>query len=460
MGVAASGICAALAFAAPVASADLPVSKKFIQDSAAVSSAFGSSVDTANGWAFIGAPTTDIGGDSGLGKGKVFVYHRTARGTWQAVQTLQPTGLNVGASFGRSVSASANGRRLVVGASGKDLSETCGRSGAVYLYTAGRDGKFSLTKTFEGTCVSPYGVGTGLGFSVAMNESGSTFAAGAPGDPVLFGSVHVFSEGTDGWKRRAVETIGGSDDRGGYSVEINDGGSSVIAGAPFDDTLAGGEDAGSVIVWDWKLKGSPKKVLFGPPRADAKFGFAVAMQGSGGRIAVGAPGGAYGPESFGSVVTLYKRSWLRLKAKWGDLKKGASIAPTPIREPDCFGCALSFNAAGLAVGDMYGRAEGDAFDVFDQNGAAYLYRMVGGTPILSQVLFNPDNSSNTGDGDQFGRAVALDDYLISSGSCREQNKLLCSRVLVGAPYDSVVRSPFPAFFVTSELEGTARLYTP
>ena len=82
--------------------------------------------------------------DSGSGHGAVYTFTRTNNSTWTQESYLKPNDIDAIDNFGGTVSASADGRVLAVGASGEDgsgrnvnsseINNNARDSGAVYLY--------------------------------------------------------------------------------------------------------------------------------------------------------------------------------------------------------------------------------------------------------------------------------------------------------------------------------------
>jgi FG-GAP repeat len=135
--------------------------------------------------------------------GAVFTFTRTDT-TWSARSTpLKPDRAGDGDDFGHSVSLSADGNLLAVGAAlengngkgidGDPASVGTIDSGAVYLFT--RSGTAWLQQTYVKACNTA--TGAQLGGSVALSPDGSTLASGAAAEASSAMGVTTCPGGTD-----------------------------------------------------------------------------------------------------------------------------------------------------------------------------------------------------------------------------------------------------------------------
>ena len=247
-----------------------------------------------------------------------------------------------------------------------------------------------------------------FGAAVAISADGLTLAVGAPGedsnssasqgnnDTPGAGAVYVFARVGTTWSQQAYlkASNAGSGDGFGMSVSLSGDGSTLVVGAPFEDS-DGSEaniDAGATYVFvragmKWsqqsylKASNGENGVGDGPWDGD-HFGEAVAISGDGMTVAVGAssedsnsrsdPTNNSMPNS-GAVYV-----FVRDPSSWSQ----HYLKPTVPSEGDRFGCSLSLSANGsiLAVGayhedssatDPRGAPDSGAVFVFARSGATW-----------------------------------------------------------------------------------------
>jgi hypothetical protein len=247
--------------------------------------------------------------------------------------------------------------------------------------------------------VLPQAQGDALGSSISWNAGGTLLAVGAPemnskqyGSS--YGAVRLFSFGAGSYSAGSlVGTIGH-----GYSGE-------------------GNYDVTSLAALD-------------------RFGASVALNGSGSRLAVGAPGddGAFNDSTDSGAVYLFKFS----DAMFGsaslvrEIRKNAAVAPPEVEARDFFGSSVALNWTGdrLVVG-----APGDDghLNAYTDSGSVHLFRFSDssyGTTNLISGKFAKGYTSVSGlwfnisslePGDMFGSSVSL--------------TATDDRLLVGAPGD-------------------------
>jgi len=226
--------------------------------------------------------------------------------------------------FGKSVSLSADGNRLAVGAYGEDSSSTgtlgdpldngASYAGAAFLF--GRIGSSWILEEY--VKASNTQAGDYFGWAVALSADGSTLAVGATGEDGATtgvngdqssnglpssGAVYVFFDSGAGFGQEAYLKASNADlsDYFGGSLALSEDGSTLVVGAEGEDSAAAGMDgaeaddslleAGAAYVFsrsgsDWAqtayLKASSS-------HADDRFGLSVAISPFGDTIAIGAP---------------------------------------------------------------------------------------------------------------------------------------------------------------------------
>lgn len=134
-----------------------------------------------------------IGEKTGTGSvaysGAVYVY-RKVNGTWAQTAKIVPSDTNnANAHFGISVSFSADGSKLIVGA------DNDGAYGAVYIFTAVSD--TTWTQTVKLT--EPVRSATGFGCSVSVSADGNALVIGASMKDSNRGAVYVYTFNSSAW---------------------------------------------------------------------------------------------------------------------------------------------------------------------------------------------------------------------------------------------------------------------
>jgi hypothetical protein len=167
----------------------------------AASDNFGSSVSlSANG------DTLAVGANNvAAGEGAVYIYTAPAgTGTWTLHRSI--AGSDVGAlsnaNFGQSVALSASGDRLVASMAGRSTANT---GGALLVYERNATNAWNL----ETTLTRPIATNDILGYTVAVNAAGDRIAA-CEATPILSGQVVIFVREAGGvWS--LVQTLDATD---------------------------------------------------------------------------------------------------------------------------------------------------------------------------------------------------------------------------------------------------------
>jgi hypothetical protein len=296
-----------------------------------------------------------------------------------------------GGALGTSVSVSGDGTTAVVGEPGYDAG-----AGAALVY-ANHDGAWTFVTRLTPT--QETGAGH-FGGAVGMDDGGQTLIVGAPDDDAGLGAAWVFALVDGVWTQQGQDPmLGGGGEAGaghfGASVAVAGSGRVALVGAP----LSGGGE-GQVFTFD--ADGNGGWYLFqhmdraGVP-ADAHFGAAVAMNRTGDQAVVGAPGAYLGsgqiyPYTFYGLAGPYWIDGTPIDSPLSGANFGASVA-------------ISFEGARRVVGAPLANG-GD--------GAAYAYAPNGN---LAASFTDP---LGAGAGGRFGQSVAI------ASSTEDQ-------VLVGAP---------------------------
>jgi len=215
--------------------------------------------------------------------GSMFIFTGNSTIGWTLKQKIwgDGPGLNPGDYFGLSVATNASGTVLMMG--GPRDSQASTFAGAVLVYTGNATDGWNLKQKLLGERVNGY-----FGTSIDMNNDGSILVIGAPQD--LGGAVIMYTgNSVAGWGRQQkfindLNLV----NRFGSSVAINESGTVLIIGNPFDNNV--GDPPGSTFVYindninGWQLK----QKLIGNSSNDA-FGSSVATNGEGNILMVGSP---------------------------------------------------------------------------------------------------------------------------------------------------------------------------
>ena len=419
---------------------------------------FGSSVSlSADGTKLaVGAPYDDDGGrDQNANRGAVYLY-TVGGSSWgktvtQAVKLSDShAGVSLGNSdyFGSSVSLSADGTKLAVGAAQDD--DGGWRRGAVYLYTVGGStwGKtvtqaVKLSDSHASVSLDDWDE---FGSSVSLSGDGTKLAVGATDDDdggSSRGAVYLYTVGGSTWGKTVTQAVKLSDSHASVSLDNGDGfgsgvslsgdGTKLAVGAPYDDDggrdqnanrgavylyTVGGSSWGKTVTQAVKLSGSHASISL-----DDKdyFGSGVSLSGDGTKLAVGARGDVEGAVY---LYTVGGSSWGKTVTQ--AVKLSDSHASVSLDYGDYFGSGVSLSGDGtkLAVG-----ARGDDDGGYDQ-GAVYLYTVGGsgatwGNTVTQAVKLSGSHAGVSLDFfDDFGSSVSLsaDGTKLAVGARRDDGR--------------------------------------
>lgn len=249
----------------------------------------------------------------------------------------------------------------------------------------------------------PIEAGPGFGAALSFSPRGDCLAVGEPatqaGQP---GRTHIYRGQADAWKRLAIlppsklVAPGEAQSFGGV-LSLGDDGLLAIGGEGVAEIWV--QIAPDSSKWA-RLEWTSGQAL--PPET----GFGAAATVWGGLVAIGAP-----RAEPGGVVRIF-----RVDRATGHLEQLPALA-SPANSPGAeFGAALSWSAAGLAVGAPNAITKGGA------RGAAYHYRLNSagtGLDLVSEVPTRDRESTGT-----FGRQMALGENLWAiSDSARDMMDL-------------------------------------
>ncbi len=245
-------------------------------------------------------------------------------GSWTQQAYIKASNTDANDRFGTTISLSANGTTLAVGASSEDSNASgintgednnaATFSGAVYVFT--HDGSTWRQQAY--VKASNTGANDRFGGAISLDEDGDTLAVGAvsersssrvinsgEGNNAIndAGAVYVFTrDSNNNWTQQAYIKASNTDanDRFGTAVSLNDDGDTLAVGATDGDSNAAGigggetdntaDSAGAVYVFTldsgtWRQQAYVK--ASNTQRLD-RFGTAVSLSDDGDTLAVGA----------------------------------------------------------------------------------------------------------------------------------------------------------------------------
>lgn len=205
--------------------------------------------------------------------GGVYVYNAT---TWDQKTILMASVPDSGDRFGSAVAFSSDGSTLAVGADSEDSNDPNNASinvtssfnaGAVYVF--GRTGPSSWAQETY-VKASNIGIGDNFGMTLALSDTGTTLAIGAPAErsnAVMAaggetddsvekaGAVYVYKRNGSVWTQvnyvkasntegivgvEALPNTGASADKFGAALALNSDGNTLVVGAPLEDGSSAG----------------------------------------------------------------------------------------------------------------------------------------------------------------------------------------------------------------------------
>ena len=240
----------------------------------------------------IGAPRND---GNGINSGHVRIYSWTGS-SWSKLGA-DIDGEASGDGSGYSVSLSADGQTVAIGATDNDGNGS--NSGHVRIYTWAGSAWSQLGNDINGEAS-----GDGSGASVSLSADGQTVAIGATdndGNGIKSGHVRIYSWTGSAWSQLGADIDGEAiDDQSGYSVSLSADGQTVAIGTDLND--GNGSNSGHVRIYSWT--GSSWNQLGTDIDGEAVFnhsGQGVSLAANGQTVAIGAPLGRENNVFFGQV---------------------------------------------------------------------------------------------------------------------------------------------------------------
>jgi len=200
--------------------------------------------------------------NTATGAGAVYVFRRTSE-IWQQQSYIKASNTDRLDMFGSSISLSADGQALVVGApsensadvgvNGRESDNSLGNSGAAYVFSLVNGNwqqqaylKASNTAVADafGTAVTTNATGTVLAVSAINEASSVTGINGNQNDNFAFsaGAVYVFENSNGVWQQQAYVKASNTGDRDefGAALSISADGNSLAVSAEAEASAADG----------------------------------------------------------------------------------------------------------------------------------------------------------------------------------------------------------------------------
>jgi hypothetical protein len=302
-------------------------------------------------------------------------------------------GLASYAGYGTHVAVSGN--RIVVGAAGAISNGL--RSGAAYVFVQENE-----AWTAEAV-LTPKDPVTGSQFGYAVDISGDTIVVGAHGDNQYgnyAGAAYVFVRGESGWSQQAKLTPGDAHSWLQFGDAVVIDGDRLVVGAIADSSLASYSGAAYVFLRQDGHWFQETKLKAGVPRANAYFGYSLAIQGD--TICIGAPFSNLGANFYVGNVCVFERTenvWSQTAELWASNPASYQF----------LGLSVALHESTLVAGAPM------ASGVVPAGGAVYLFSR-------NSLDWNQVASLQADDavgGDWFGSSVAIHGDVVAVGSLQD-----------------------------------------
>lgn len=314
---------------------------------------------------------TDFSKDN---SGAVYVFTRTGT-TWSQQAYVKASNTGDGDQFGFSVSLSANGSTMAVGAieegskakgvNGDQTDRSKPGNGATFVFA--RTG----AKWSQQAYLKPDEDGGLFGYGVSLSADGNTVAVGASNEGP--GAVYAFARAGTTWSEQGhLMGINAEDgDALGWCVAISADGNTIVAGANDEDSLLtgvpannlGGNDrardtsSGAAYVFvrsgaTWKQQVWLKAIN---TRKNDKYGTSIAISGDGNTVAVGAQfaagtGASNGVNGDPQNDDLSSSGSVYVYSRKGDTWTPAAYVKAPNARLDAqFGVSVALNGDGKTL---------------------------------------------------------------------------------------------------------------
>ena len=370
--------------------------------------------------------------------GAVYIFARTGD-TWAQQAYLKASNPDAMDQFGRSLSLSADGNTLAVGADGEasivtgvggiQTGNTAAAAGAVYVFAR------TATTWAQTTYIKASNTGAAdhFGYAVALSGDGATLAVGAPledgSTPGIngastetassAGAAYIFALGPTTWSQAAYVKASNptAADRFGNALALSFDGATLAVAAPFEDSASKGvngnqtnelaTDAGAVYIFTHATTWSQQAYLKAAnTEANDRFGISLALAADGNTLAVGADGddssSATAPDDNTATDSGAVHLFARAGTSWSESAFVKAVAPAAM---DSFGAAVALSPTNLVVGAPNEQSSTGSLALFDLAGASLAHL----------------TATNAGTGDKLGISVAASTDTFAAGALAEDS---------------------------------------
>ncbi|WP_405567531.1 BspA family leucine-rich repeat surface protein [Polaribacter sp. Asnod6-C07] len=330
----------------------------------------------------VGAPQND---GAEHGKGYIRVFDKNTGEYLQLGSDI--IGDNLGDEFGFSVDISNDGNIIAVGAPLNDGSTPYSNIGSVKIYQYISSNWVQLGSEIIGEAT-----GDEFGYSVSLNSTGNIIAIGArrnDTDGVGYdndGHVKVYQLESGNWSQIGNDIDGTDGKQYGASVSISDDGNILVMGSQINGA---GAKVFENNAGNWQQVGSE---LLGASSSEG-FGNEVDISGDGEIIAIGAPN-----SSGTGYVKIYKKS----AGSWSQI--GATISSDQGRDSFGKSLSLSFDGDVIAVGAPFNS------NPYSNSGSVKIF--INENDIWSQI----DNEIESIEANDYRRQIGSSVSLSSNGT--------------------------------------------
>ncbi len=361
------------------------------ENSSAIDDNFGRAVAiSADGNTIVvGAIFNDDNADN---SGSAFIYKWDGI-NWNKTQLLASDG-EANNYFGNSVSVSADGTRVIIGAHFD--SEVASRAGAAYVYRwDGIDwSNESKITALDGAAFDYFG------YSVSISATGERVVIGSYQDDDKgnqSGSAYIFTLNEEVWEQtvKISASDGAVNQFFGESVSISGNGNSIIIGAKYDTEHGNLSGAAYIYKWDG-IDWNESKLAATDIAAGDNFGISVSISYNGDIALIGSHQDDNNGIDSGSAYIFNLRETI-----W---EQTAILVATDGAAGDNFGKAVSISDDGNSA--IIGAPLDD--DEGDDSGSAFIFTLTDNSWNQTSKLLATESGILDGDiNDYFGESVAI-----------------------------------------------------
>jgi hypothetical protein len=411
---------------------------------------FGTSVAVSGNTVVVGAPleassATGVNGNgfnnSAAGAGAVYVFTRSGE-TWSQQAYLKASNTGEGDGFGWSVAISGN--TIIVGAYQEDSNTTTVNGGGANNSAAGAGAAYVFTRSdtiwtqqayikasnanagdLFGSVVVVGGDTAVIGANREASQATGINGDGANNASFASGAAYVFVRNGSTWTQQAYLKASDTAVGAEFGSSLGLSGDSLIVGAPLAVSGAG---AAYVFTRNGTAWSQQARLQASNSAASSWFGQSVAISGD--TAVAGAPGeasnatGVNGNQANTSAAGAGAAyAFTRSAGTW---TQQAYLKASNTAASDGFGRTIALDGSALVVGapgedsSATGIDGNQADNAAASSGAVYAFSRLNGVWSHYSYL----KASNTGAGDEFGKALAVANGTLAVGAPRESSNAM------------------------------------